>query len=426
MDKNLPCIWSSIRSCHKDLFEDQDKIFIIGSCDPSRKLYIDMISDIIKEYDIEPVFAETLDENNNLDAFCENICSNVRGSRLIINDISAPLRVCCEEHEITEHYPSLNVYWEYGYAAGLGKKQIVICENEQLEELPFDVGSKHIQKYSKQNLRSVLKSLLDLELKKPIIKKLTPEDLDKIYTKFQLWVNKNLERNLNLGVNRDSHNGLIYDYIFGCIVPNTLSDDLIKFDSDVVKNYLDDFSIIRRSQTYKIPEYARQYDPDIGEELLVYPNGIIYFCFNYSYFNPENPEFSFGFLLEGSQVRLDVSKHKEKYNNPFTHIIWGKLESIIRTICFIFNPDCNISAVQAPTVSFSIELTVPNMIFNGKRRTLAQFGGLPSHERYLGDKNDITIHESFKYDKISELVDSIKSRITDFYKNPVTKGYSYI
>ncbi len=93
MTKNLPCIWSNVRFCNKELFEDQDKVFIIGSCDSSREICIDAISDLIREYDMEPIFAERLEENNNLDAFCENICSNVRGSRLIINDISAPVKV---------------------------------------------------------------------------------------------------------------------------------------------------------------------------------------------------------------------------------------------------------------------------------------------------------------------------------------------
>lgn len=109
-----------------------------------------------------------MEENNNLDAFCDNICSNVIGSRLIINDLSAPLKVWCKEHSIEDYNPSLNVFWEYGYAAGLSKRQLVICEDNQLKKLPFDVGSKHILKYSKNNLKAVLEPLIRAELKKPL------------------------------------------------------------------------------------------------------------------------------------------------------------------------------------------------------------------------------------------------------------------
>lgn len=81
-----------------------------------------------------------------MDAFCDSICRHIRGSRLIINDISAPLRQVCKECKKNDYVPSLNVYWEYGYAAGLGKTQIVICEENQFDIIPFDVGSKQILK----------------------------------------------------------------------------------------------------------------------------------------------------------------------------------------------------------------------------------------------------------------------------------------
>ena len=103
-----------------------------------------------------------------MDAFCDSICRHIRGSRLIINDISAPLRQVCKECKKNDYVPSLNVYWEYGYAAGLGKTQIVICEENQFDIIPFDVGSKQILKYNTNNLEHVLQPLIEKELEKSI------------------------------------------------------------------------------------------------------------------------------------------------------------------------------------------------------------------------------------------------------------------
>lgn len=254
-------------------------------------------------------------------------------------------------------------------------------------------------------------------------KELRQIKLDNISNEFQNWVRKKLENNLGLGINIDSQDGSIYDYIFGCISLDSLSDDLINFNSDLIKNYLDDYSIIKRSQTYKTPEHARQYDPNIGEDILIHPNGIIYFCLNYNFINPEKPEFSLGYLESRHSEILIVKKHQEKYNAPFSTITWGKLESLLEVICFIFHPECKINIVRIPTESFSLELIVPNMIFNGKRRTLSRFRWFPSHKMYLGDKKDIIIREFFKYNEIPEFVDSIKTKITDFFQNPADKGY---
>ncbi len=258
----------------------------------------------------------------------------------------------------------------------------------------------------------------------------TPEELrqaslDNISTNFQIWVKEKLENNQNLEINKNSQDGLIADYIFGCIVPRSLSNDLIDFNSNFIKEYIDDYSIIKRSQTYKTPELARQYEPRSGEDILIFPNGIIYFCLNYSYFNPEKPEFSFGYLESKPYELLDVKNQQEKYNAPFSTITWGKLESLIEVICFIFHPECKIKIVGRPAGSFSLELIVPNMINNGIRRNLSESRGFPSYKKYLGEKKDIIIREFFKYNKIYEFVDSLKTRIKEFYQNPVSRGYGY-
>lgn len=42
------------------------------------------------------------------------------GSRIILNDISAPLKSKYEQCRSSDFIPGLNIYWEYGYAAGWG------------------------------------------------------------------------------------------------------------------------------------------------------------------------------------------------------------------------------------------------------------------------------------------------------------------
>ena len=96
MNRNLPCYWSKSRSCNKSIFEDTENIFIIGSCDTSREKYRERIENLIIKLKMNPIFAENLEENNNMDAFCDSICGHIRGSRLIINDIFAPLRQVCK------------------------------------------------------------------------------------------------------------------------------------------------------------------------------------------------------------------------------------------------------------------------------------------------------------------------------------------
>ncbi len=170
MSKNNSCYWSKSRNCNRISFKEIKDIFIIGSCDEDREEYIDIIKKIIQEIGLYPIFAEDLKENNNLDAFCDNICSHIISSRLIINDISAPIREICKKCGTTDFFPSLNVYWEYGYAAGLGKPQIVICDQEQINKIPFDVAGKQIQPYTKETLEEILKPLIENELKNPIPK----------------------------------------------------------------------------------------------------------------------------------------------------------------------------------------------------------------------------------------------------------------
>lgn len=164
------CYWSKSSKCIIDLYQNEKDIFIIGSNAQDRREYIDIIKNVILEFNLNPIFAIDLRDNNNLLAFCNNICTHIKGSRLIIVDLSAPLKLNCDDCKTYFLEPSVNVYWEYGYAAGLGKQMIVLCDKNQLDKIPFDVIDKHLQIYTKDDLHDIVKELIDAKLSIPVPK----------------------------------------------------------------------------------------------------------------------------------------------------------------------------------------------------------------------------------------------------------------
>ena len=167
MTESNNCYWSKSRSCKINLYQNEKDIFIIGSNHISRTKSIEKVKKIITDdFEMNPIFAKDLRNNNNLDAFCDNICSKIRSSRLIIVDLSGPLINYCKDHDINDFQPSINVYWEYGYACGLEKELLVICDDEQ-KNLPFDIAGKHVEFYSEKNLDDKLVLLIKEKLEIP-------------------------------------------------------------------------------------------------------------------------------------------------------------------------------------------------------------------------------------------------------------------
>ena len=249
------------------------------------------------------------------------------------------------------------------------------------------------------------------------------ETLDLVYSEFREWAQEKLKKNYSLEVNKNNQFGRNYDNLLGCMVPYTVSDDLIDFSSDLIKNYIDDYSIIKYSQTLKTPDYACQYENTFGEEILIFPNGVVKFCQIYDTFNTEQPDFALGTLEKDNFGVLDVKRVKEKYLAPFSSIKWSTLQSLLEVICFLYHPECKVQIVTSPTVLFHLEIIVPNMIYEGKRRFIPSFGGFCSNKIYLGRKKDITFRKEFRYNEITEFIKFLKKYIIDYYKNPADKGY---
>ena len=81
--------------------------------------------------------------------------------------------------------------------------------------------------------------------------------------------------------------------------------------------------------------------------------------------------------------------------------------------------------VQFPTNSFHLEIIVPNMIYEGKKRVLSpSFGGIPTYKSYLGTKKDISFHKLFRFNQIDQIIEDLKRYAMEYYQNPASKGYS--
>jgi hypothetical protein len=300
LSKHYPCYWSDSRDCTKGLFEDVKDAFIIGSCAADREKFIEETKKIIAEVELNPIFAEDLKDNNNLDAFCDNICSHIRGSRIIINDISAPLLNICETCKTLTYNPSLNVYWEYGYAAGLGKPQIVICEQEQFDKIPFDVAGKQIQSYTKETLRETLKPLIENELSNPIpsLEIVKTKNLERILEKLpkieQLFDDKPSVISSELEFQIKVIPKYLEDNLFEDNQYSDLKTILLKnkYGPSVVKidyNYMFDRLRLSREGLYSIYNYPSEIFP-MGGNIFIAKEGIIIFKWYYNQHRQNVPE----------------------------------------------------------------------------------------------------------------------------------------
>ena len=171
MSEKLKCYWTKDSYCGVKINQNGNEIFIIGSCDSSRRKVIDAIIDVVEnKFNMKAIFAEDLSQHNGYKAFCTNICSPIIRSTLIIVDLSAPNKnitcsKCNQEIEILQQ--SVNVYWEYGYACGLAKRVLLLIDESQIDKMPFDVADTQVEVYNMNNLEDKLNKLIEMKLKEP-------------------------------------------------------------------------------------------------------------------------------------------------------------------------------------------------------------------------------------------------------------------
>lgn len=172
MSEKFKCYWTKDSYCGLEIDQSDYEVFIIGSCDSSRRKYIDAIIDVVeREFKMKAIFAEDLSQHNGYKAFCSNICSPIIKSTLVIVDLSAPNKdITCSKcnQGIETLQQSVNVYWEYGYACGLAKRILLLIDESQINNMPFDVADTQIEVYNMNNLRNTLKKLMEIKLKEPL------------------------------------------------------------------------------------------------------------------------------------------------------------------------------------------------------------------------------------------------------------------
>ncbi len=87
METNI-CNWNPSIICPFELTSEPENVFIIGSNADDRRDFIDKIINTVEICGLTPRFAADLNENNGYDAFCQNICKEIRICRFVIVDLS--------------------------------------------------------------------------------------------------------------------------------------------------------------------------------------------------------------------------------------------------------------------------------------------------------------------------------------------------
>jgi hypothetical protein len=159
MSQPPPCIVSESRSC--EVKQSDKTVFLIGPGSKEFSVDVEKIMETIRNFGLEPYFALLSDEEKGLDAFCDKICSKIRGSGFCIALLNSPILHEClgEKKEQSEgiRAPRANVYYEMGIAVTFGKKVIPIIKKGF--ELPFDI--QHLDTIVYSDIAELQKALTD-------------------------------------------------------------------------------------------------------------------------------------------------------------------------------------------------------------------------------------------------------------------------
>jgi hypothetical protein len=163
MEVDRSCYWAPGRTCDYELNENENFVFIVATSEVRRdgeRTLLDIITDSVrkcsfKDEQLEPIFAQ-FENISGFDIFCSKICGYIKRSGLVIVDLTPRKQPSCALKKCKDisNYPSPNVYWEYGFASGLKKKIITICDKDQIEKLPFDIQGIGYIEYKKEEIKS--------------------------------------------------------------------------------------------------------------------------------------------------------------------------------------------------------------------------------------------------------------------------------
>lgn len=177
-EQQSSCLISDIRTCH--VTDQKNRVFIIGSGSSEFAEEINSVREVLNELGLNGYFALLSENEKGLDAFCDKICSKIRGSQFCVAMLNDPIISKKIEGKKRSYanvrVPNANVYYEFGMAVAFGKNVIPIVRKGY--ELPFDV--QHLDSIiyaSLPELKSKLKKVIVVTLQK------TPKKVVAVSTK---------------------------------------------------------------------------------------------------------------------------------------------------------------------------------------------------------------------------------------------------
>ncbi|MBJ7963038.1 MULTISPECIES: hypothetical protein [Bacillus] len=132
--------WNRVAELEREsIQESQDAFVAMWFNEEVNGVYDEAISTAIKEAGYNPIRIDKVNHNNKI---CDEIIAKIKRSRFIIADFTGGRG---------------GVYFEAGYAMGLGKPVIWTCRRDHLENLHFDTRQySHIVWETKEDLREQL------------------------------------------------------------------------------------------------------------------------------------------------------------------------------------------------------------------------------------------------------------------------------
>lgn len=294
-----------------------------------------------------------------------------------------------------------------------------------------------IEKFIKWMIEKIFDSTIDLH-------SISSADEDEVLENFIEWQENKLSANYLKSYKRNKE---YYDYVFICLIPATYSPDLVDISFDGVnemtgttlpsgvmisgtnpehrskiENYYREASYLFRSpaQAYTVSTHFTYHNEFYGNEMKVFPNGIVYICYKYRMFNPQKPTFNMDRLFDKNDSYV-ISNLVKKYGISISSYYPMNIEDILKVVCFPFHPDCKEKLVKNTTEYFRIFIILPKMSFEGTDRILDRAGDFEhifeTNREYGGDSDNIIFKDTFKYDEIPNSVQKFRNFAYGFFRN---------
>ncbi|MHA1344354.1 MAG: hypothetical protein ACTSQG_10225, partial [Promethearchaeota archaeon] len=236
---------------------------------------------------------------------------------------------------------------------------------------------------------------------------------------------------------------VVYDWLFICIIPTTISKDLVDFCKpnyiSEIEKFYDSYPILsRNSQVNCVNRFLKESD-DVGNIIKLHKDGRIFICLRYAPQLKVKDKSDLKSVVEKSKHNrmifnieplfvkrqsINCEKAQEKYGTPIKDVMPGNLEHIFKIVCFPFHKNCKVQMVRTTTKKFKACFSFPNMKKNNFGRILYQRNHIGPIREYLADDEESHLHLEFKYENISSMLNIFKNQCLNDFKTP--KNISYV